>query len=63
MLCLCTAEVNLATSHREFAEWRWMPLEQLPGSVVPFKQPVYEVVLQQFAPAVEVMKAAESGQQ
>jgi 8-oxo-dGTP pyrophosphatase MutT (NUDIX family) len=57
VLCCCPAEVDLATSHREFSEWRWMPLEALPGAVVPFKRPVYEAVLQQFAPAVETVKA------
>ncbi|KAF6252416.1 NUDIX hydrolase domain-like protein [Scenedesmus sp. NREL 46B-D3] len=53
------SEVDLATSHREFSEWRWMPLEQLPGAVVPFKKPVYEAVLAEFGPAVEAVKAEE----
>jgi putative (di)nucleoside polyphosphate hydrolase len=57
VLCCCLAEVDLATSHREFSEWRWMPLQQLPGSVVPFKRPVYEAVLAELAPAVEALKA------
>ena len=33
-----------------------MPLEQLPGAVVPFKKPVYEAVLAEFGPAVEAVK-------
>ncbi len=33
---------------REFAEWRWEPIENLPGLVVPFKRPVYEKVVEAF---------------
>jgi 8-oxo-dGTP pyrophosphatase MutT (NUDIX family) len=57
VLYCCPAEVDLATSHREFSEWRWMPLQQLPGAVVPFKRPVYEAVLAEFVTAVEALKA------
>ncbi|WIA11915.1 hypothetical protein OEZ85_011999 [Tetradesmus obliquus] len=53
------SEIDLATSHREFAEWRWMPLQQLPGAVVPFKAAVYEAVAAEFGPAVEAVKVAE----
>lgn len=36
--------------HRpEFAEWRWEPLRNLPGMIVPFKRPVYERVVEAFA--------------
>ena len=34
---------------REFDAWRWVALEDLPGLVVPFKRPVYEAVVQEFA--------------
>jgi putative (di)nucleoside polyphosphate hydrolase len=33
----------------EFAEWRWEPMRNVPGLVVPFKRPVYERVVQEFA--------------
>ena len=33
----------------EFMAWRWEPLENLPGLVVPFKRPVYERVAKEFA--------------
>lgn len=33
----------------EFSEWRWRPLTEMPGLVVPFKRPVYEKVVQAFA--------------
>jgi putative (di)nucleoside polyphosphate hydrolase len=34
----------------EFVEWRWEPLKNLPGLVVPFKRGVYERVVAEFAP-------------
>jgi hypothetical protein len=37
-------EIDLDTPHKEFARWQWMPLEQLPERVVPFKRAVYEEV-------------------
>jgi putative (di)nucleoside polyphosphate hydrolase len=33
----------------EFVEWRWQPVRNLPNLVVPFKRPVYERVVQEFA--------------
>jgi len=33
----------------EFAAWRWEPLANLPDLVVPFKRPVYERVVKEFA--------------
>jgi putative (di)nucleoside polyphosphate hydrolase len=33
----------------EFVEWRWEPLRNLPDLIVPFKRPVYERVVQEFA--------------
>ena len=33
----------------EFVEWRWEPLRHLPDLIVPFKRPVYEQVVQEFA--------------
>lgn len=34
----------------EFVEWRWEPVENLPGLIIPFKRPVYERVVREFAP-------------
>ncbi|TBW39991.1 RNA pyrophosphohydrolase [Siculibacillus lacustris] len=45
------SEINIAeppAGEREFAEWRWEPLENLPALVVPFKRPVYEKVVEAF---------------
>jgi putative (di)nucleoside polyphosphate hydrolase len=33
----------------EFIAWRWEPLRNLPDLVVPFKRPVYERVVKEFA--------------
>jgi putative (di)nucleoside polyphosphate hydrolase len=33
----------------EFSAWRWEPLQNIPGLVVPFKRAVYEIVVQEFA--------------
>ena len=32
----------------EFEAWRWVPMDELPGLVVPFKRPVYEKVVAAF---------------
>lgn len=33
----------------EFAAWRWEEMTKLPGLIVPFKRPVYERVVKEFA--------------
>jgi putative (di)nucleoside polyphosphate hydrolase len=33
----------------EFVEWKWEPMANLPSLVVPFKRPVYERVVKEFA--------------
>jgi putative (di)nucleoside polyphosphate hydrolase len=34
-------DIDLATSVPEFAEWKWMPPDELMRMIVPFKRPVY----------------------
>ena len=34
----------------EFDAWRWEPMANLPGLIIPFKRPVYEKVVADFAP-------------
>jgi putative (di)nucleoside polyphosphate hydrolase len=36
----------------EFDAWRWVSVMELPGLVVPFKRPVYEGVIAEFAPLI-----------
>jgi putative (di)nucleoside polyphosphate hydrolase len=36
--------------HRpEFVEWRWEPMRNLPGLIIPFKRAVYETVVHKFS--------------
>ena len=41
-------DVNIATDHPEFSEWRWLAPDQLVDNIVPFKRDVYARVLDQF---------------
>ncbi|MGM0740873.1 MAG: RNA pyrophosphohydrolase [Pseudomonadota bacterium] len=41
-------DVNIATEHPEFSEWRWMDPADLVANIVPFKRAVYEQVLGEF---------------
>lgn len=47
------SEIDIAhpagSSEPEFAAWRWEPIENIPDLVVPFKRPVYQRVVAQFA--------------
>jgi putative (di)nucleoside polyphosphate hydrolase len=41
-------QVNIETEHQEFRVWKWMPLDQLVDSIVPFKRDVYRAVMAEF---------------
>jgi putative (di)nucleoside polyphosphate hydrolase len=41
-------QVNIATDHPEFSEWRWLPVSELVDNIVPFKRDVYARVLAAF---------------
>ena len=43
------SDVNIATKHPEFREWRWVEPEQLPDLIVPFKQQLYRRLISEFA--------------
>ena len=43
------SDFNLELHEPEFDAWRWAPLADTPGMVIPFKQPVYEAVVQKFS--------------
>lgn len=43
------ADVNIATKHPEFREWKWIDPAQLPELIVPFKRDLYRRLLQEFA--------------
>jgi putative (di)nucleoside polyphosphate hydrolase len=47
------SEIDIASpgggAHKpEFVEWRWEPMRNLPGLVVPFKRAIYERVVREF---------------
>ena len=46
------ADVNIATEHPEFSEWRWLPHTELSANIVPFKRAVYDAVTAEFAPHI-----------
>lgn len=43
------SDVDIATEHPEFREWRWVEPERLPDLIVPFKRDLYRSVLKAFA--------------
>ena len=43
------SDINIATKHPEFREWRWVEPAQLPDLIVPFKREVYARVAREFA--------------
>ena len=42
-------DINIATRHPEFREWKWIAPEQLPELIVPFKRDLYRQLLREFA--------------
>jgi putative (di)nucleoside polyphosphate hydrolase len=42
-------DVNIATAHPEFREWKWVEPERLPDLIVPFKRELYRRLLGEFA--------------
>ncbi|PRY21163.1 putative (di)nucleoside polyphosphate hydrolase [Aliiruegeria haliotis] len=38
-------QIQIATEHPEFSEWRWLPVDSLVENIVPFKRAVYEEVV------------------
>lgn len=46
-------DIHIDTAHPEFNRWRWCPLDDIPGLIVPFKRRVYERVIQEFRPLAE----------
>ncbi|MEQ8443852.1 MAG: RNA pyrophosphohydrolase [Alphaproteobacteria bacterium] len=42
-------DIDLTVHKPEFGEWRWVALNDLPDLIVPFKRPIYERVIKEFA--------------
>ena len=44
-------EIEPRKGHKqEFDAWRWASIKELPGLFVPFKRPIYEALVAEFAP-------------
>lgn len=43
-------EIDLDAHQPEFSRWRWASGDEVLASIVPFKRPVYEAVLNEFRP-------------
>lgn len=41
-------DIDIRTSHPEFASWKWLAMEALPRLIVPFKRDTYEKVIAEF---------------
>ena len=42
------SDIDIATEHPEFSEWKWAEPDDLPAMIVPFKKKLYRAVLQEF---------------
>ena len=42
-------DINIATTHPEFRDWKWIEPNQLPDLIVPFKRELYLKLLREFA--------------
>lgn len=47
------SEIDLQTRHPEFEAWKWVPMEQLPELIVPFKRPIYTRLVEEFRPLLD----------
>ena len=43
------SEINIATKHPEFREWKWIEPQKLPDLIVPFKRDLYRQLLDEFS--------------
>ncbi len=41
-------QIDIATEHPEFSEWRWVTADEMLASIVPFKRAVYAEVVRAF---------------
>lgn len=46
------ADINIETEHPEFCEWKWVPMQELPDIIVPFKKEMYQRIVDEFTPLV-----------
>lgn len=46
------SDVNIATEHPEFLDWKWAELACLPDLIVPFKRALYQDIIHEFTPII-----------
>ena len=46
-------DIDIATEHPEFLEWKWVDIADVPRLIVPFKRAIYEDVVAEFGPLIE----------
>lgn len=42
------SDINIDTEDPEFSQWQWVPLQQLPDLIVPFKRKLYQALIDEF---------------
>ncbi len=51
------ADIDIATEHPEFDDWKWAGIEELPALIVPFKRALYSELVRLFRPVAERLRA------
>jgi putative (di)nucleoside polyphosphate hydrolase len=42
-------DINIATEHAEFSEYKWVRMQELPNLIVPFKKDLYRQIVSEFS--------------
>ncbi len=42
-------QIDLATDHPEFTDWRWLQAQEMLDAIVPFKRDIYAAVIDEFS--------------
>lgn len=53
-------QIDIATEHAEFSQWKWLPPTELIANIVPFKRDLYRDVLAAFAAPLGLSRPAGS---
>ncbi len=52
------SDINIATEHPEFSQWKWLPFAELPNVIVGFKRDIYVQVVAAFQATVDQIALA-----
>ncbi|MGA0235075.1 MAG: RNA pyrophosphohydrolase [Alphaproteobacteria bacterium] len=52
------SDVNIETKHPEFSAWQWVELEETLDLIVPFKQALYQQIIELFLPVRDQLRAS-----